>query len=125
MNDFHLAATPKTPLVQFNSASGILRLEGKSIPENSVEFYRPLLEWLEEYAQQPAANTVLELCLEYFNTSSSKCILDLFRKLEQLKSTNPVAIFWYYDADDEDMREVGEDYQALLQVPITLVALEE
>lgn len=124
MNTLHLEASPKTPLVLFNASTGILRLEGKSIPENSVEFYRPLIEWMEAYAAQPSAKTVLELCLEYFNTSSSKCLLDVFKKLEHLSTSSEVSILWYYDIEDEDMREVGEDYQALLQVPITLIAQE-
>jgi hypothetical protein len=124
MNTFLLEATAKTPLVSLDAASGILRLEGKSIPENSVEFYRPILEWLDQYAGSPASETILELSLEYFNTSSSKCLLDVFRKLEMLNSSGNVAIRWYYDEEDEDMKEVGEDYQALLKVPISLIALE-
>lgn len=124
MNTFLLEATPKTPLVSLNATSGLLRLEGKSIPENSVEFYRPILEWLDQYANSPAAETVLELSLEYFNTSSSKCLLDVFRKLEGLNSHGSVAIRWFYDEEDEDMKEVGEDYQALLKVPISLIAIE-
>lgn len=124
MNNFLLEATPKTPLVSLDATTGILKLEGKSIPENSVEFYRPILEWLDQYSLSMASETTLELRLEYFNTSSSKCILDVYRKLESINSQGNVFIRWYYDEEDEDMKEVGEDYQALLKVPITLIALE-
>ncbi len=79
---------------------------------------------MDQYAGSPASETILELSLEYFNTSSSKCLLDVFRKLEMLNSSGNVAIRWYYDEEDEDMKEVGEDYQALLKVPISLIALE-
>lgn len=124
MNTFLLEATAKTPLVSLDASSGLLKLEGKSIPENSVEFYRPILEWLDQYANNQAPETILELSLEYFNTSSSKCLLDVFRKLESLNSSGNVAIRWFYDEEDEDMKEVGEDYQALLKVPISLIAIE-
>ena len=102
--------------------SGKLEISGKSIPENSLEFYKPAFEWLDNYLQSPAPITELKICLEYFNTSSSKCLLDIFRKLEtiNLSGKSDVKVFWFYDADDEDMMEAGEDYQALVQVPFEL-----
>ena len=71
----------KTPSISFAAENGLLEIKGKSIPENSLEFYRPVFEWLESYSQAPAPSTVLRVALEYFNTSSSKCLLDLWRDL--------------------------------------------
>src|SRR3954470_13110152 len=112
----------KTPSVSFASESGMLELKGKSIPENSLEFYRPVFEWLDNYSQSPAPSTTLKVALEYFNTSSSKCLLDIFRKLEaiNLSGRSTVKVNWMYDSDDEDMMEAGEDYQALVKVPFEL-----
>jgi hypothetical protein len=62
--------------------------------------------------------------LEYFNTSSSKCILDLFKKLERLDGTE-VSINWYFEEDDEDMEEAGEDYQAIINLPFKMIEVEE
>ena len=59
-------------------------LKGRSIPENSIELYKPLNEWLDQYASAPKPATVVDMKLEYFNTSSSKCILDFFKKLEKV-----------------------------------------
>ena len=62
--------------------------------------------------------------LEYFNTSSSKCILDVFKKLETLSGTE-VSVKWYYEEDDEDMLEAGEDYEAIIDLPFEMIEVEE
>ena len=121
MSNLFIDSSIKTPSVKFG-ISGKLEISGKSIPENSLEFYKPAFEWLDNYLQSPAPITELKICLEYFNTSSSKCLLDIFRRLEtiNLSGKSDVKVFWFYDADDEDMMEAGEDYQALVQVPFEL-----
>lgn len=126
MNDILLDGTAKTPTVHFNSQTGLLELRGRSIPENSIEFYKPLIEWIDQYGQSPRPTTQLRVQLEYFNTSSSKCILDLFKKLENLRSGgNNVQVLWHYEADDEDMLEAGEDYQAIINLPFKMIQIEE
>ena len=68
---------------------------------------------MEEYGGTPAEKTIVNVQLEYFNTSSSKCILDVFKKLEAIhKAKNDVIINWHYEEDDEDMLEAGEDYES-------------
>ncbi len=121
MEDIKIAPTQKTPMVHF-SATGSLELKGRSIPENSLEFYKPLIEWLEIYSQTAEKETNVHVQLEYFNTSSSKCLLDLFKRLESL---NKVFIHWYYEQDDEDMLEAGEDYEAIVSVPFKMIEIEE
>lgn len=118
--------TPKTPSVRLDGTTGIIEVKGRSIPENSVEFYKPLIDWLEKYGAAPCASTVVNIQLEYFNTSSSKCILDIFKKLELInKKGNPVEINWYYEEDDEDMFEAGEDYQSIISLNFKMIELEE
>lgn len=123
MENINLEGTPKTPTVDFNSASGELLIKGRSIPENSIEFYKPLIDWIENYSSASKPNTVLNVQLEYFNTSSSKCLLDVFKRLERI--SNPVAINWYYEEDDEDMLEAGEDYDAIIDIPFKMIEVEE
>lgn len=126
MESIKIEGTPKTPTVNFDTASGLLELIGRSIPENSIEFYKPILEGLDVYAGSPQAKTNVNIKLEYFNTSSSKCILDVLKKLEGIhKSGNEVVINWHFEEDDEDMEEAGEDYQAIIQVPFNMVEVEE
>ena len=126
METIIIEGTPKTPSVNFDSTSGILHLKGRSIPENSIEFYKPLVEWLDGYAGKPQPKTAVNIQLEYFNTSSSKCLLDLFKKLEGMhKSGNDIMIKWYYEEDDEDMLEAGEDYQSIINIPFKMIEVEQ
>ena len=122
MNKFHLEGSAKTPTVKFDAKDGVIEVKGRSIPENSIEFYKPLVDWLETYLSNPADLTEVNIQLEYFNTSSSKCILDVFKKLEAIyKSGNEVVINWFYEEDDEDMLEAGEIYAERVSVPFNLI----
>jgi len=123
MESIKLEGTPKTPTVEFSAENGVLLLKGRSIPENSIEFYKPLINWIENYSASAPSETVLNVQLEYFNTSSSKCLLDIFKRLERIG--NPVTINWYYEEDDEDMLEAGEDYDAIIDIPFKMIEVEE
>ncbi|MGF1565518.1 MAG: DUF1987 domain-containing protein [Flavobacteriales bacterium] len=123
MEDIRIEGTPKTPTVNFTSSTGTLDIKGRSIPENSIEFYKPLMDWIEQYAKSAQPKTTVNIQLEYFNTSSSKCILDLFKKLEAVN--NEIVINWYYEEDDEDMLEAGEDYDAIINIPFRMIEIEE
>lgn len=126
MENLKIDGTPKTPTIVFNLEEGKLLIRGRSIPENSIEFYKPLVDKLEEYTNSPQSATEVKIQLEYFNTSSSKCILDVFKKLEKIKSNgSDTVIKWYYEEDDEDMLEAGEDYQAIINIPFTMIEMEE
>jgi len=126
MEPIIIEGTPKTPTVHFDSSQGVFKLEGRSIPENSVEFYKPLVDWLDKYKESPLPKTTVEVKLEYFNTSSSKCILDVFKKLELIhKAKNDVEIKWFYEEDDEDMLEAGEDYESIIRVPFEMIEIVE
>ncbi len=125
MKDLIIKGEAKTPTVKFNFQNGELLISGRSIPENSVEFYEPIIQWLEEYKASNGGGLKVDIKLEYFNTSSSKCILDLFKKLEELNEVKKaIAIQWYFEADDEDMEEAGQDFQAIINVPMELVSVE-
>ncbi len=126
MKDLKIEGSPKTPTIEFNSEKGYLLVRGRSIPENSIEFYKSLIEALEAYNTNSQPNTKVDVQLEYFNTSSSKCILDVFKKLEAINSgSSNVVINWYYEEDDEDMLEAGEDYQAIINVPFKMIEVGE
>lgn len=123
MDNYTLTPTPKTPRLYFNAQSGDFEISGRSIPENSIEFYRPLMEWLDEYVTAPNSSTKLTINLEYFNTSSSKCLVEIFRKLEKINDNSEVRIFWHYEEEDEDMQESGDDFRKIIKVPIELIVI--
>lgn len=120
-----IEGTNITPGVEFNHEQGVLFLKGRSIPENSLEFYLPIYQWLDEYVDSPNSKTVMNIQLDYFNTSSSKCILDILKKIDKIDDQGgDVIIKWFYNKNDEDMMESGEDYMDLLESPFELIEIE-
>lgn len=115
-----------TPLINFDPDEGILELKGRSSPENSLVFYQRVLDALDEYAAQGSDSLEANFAFEYFNTSSSKCLFDVFKKLSKLKDDGmSVTINWHYEEDDEDMMEAGEDYCDLLDLEFNFIEIEE
>lgn len=124
MEKLSIEGTAKTPFVSFD-ATGKLEMRGRSIPENSIEFFQPLIDWVDAYGKEKPAKVDLDVKLEYFNTSSSKCILDLFKRLEKMESYSDVVINWYYEDEDEDMQEAGEDYASIVQLKFNIIGVDE
>jgi hypothetical protein len=97
---------------------------GKSCPENVVEFYQPILDWLDDYKIEPNDETVFEFKLQYYNTASSKILFIIMQKLEEIKdSGKDVLVKWYYPEDDEALMEAGEEYDDLIDVRFELIPL--
>ena len=125
MDDFYLEATPKTPRLYFSRETGEFEISGRSIPENSIEFYKPIINWLDNYIDDPNHRTLLVIKLEYFNTSSSKCLVEILRRLEGLNNQSIVRVKWCYEEEDEDMQESGEDFKEIIKIPIEMVLISE
>lgn len=107
------------PEIDFNPQSGVLTISGRSILENTITFYEPVVDWLKQYCNYPATVTTFNIMLEYFNTSSSKYLLTMVELLEELyMGGNDVIVNWFYG--DEDMMELGEDYQNMFNIPFLL-----
>lgn len=123
MENFYLEETSKTPKLSFDQRTGKFLMSGRSIPENSIEFYRPLFEWLDDYVKIPSNKTIFDIKLEYFNTSSSKCLVEIFRRLERI-TPSEVVINWFYEEDDEDMQESGEDFKEIIDIPIIMNVID-
>jgi len=126
MDNLKIDGTRQTPEINFDAASGILKLDGRSIPENTFEFFTPVLNWLDEYASSAPDKVVAKINLEYFNTSSSKYILEILKRLKiMLKDGKDVLVEWYYEEDDEEMMETGEDYEDVSGLPFEIISYEE
>jgi hypothetical protein len=121
MDNIFIEQTSKTPKVDFNSQTGFLHLEGISIPENTVEFYRNLVYWIIEYELNPLPETTLVIKLEYFNTSTSVVLLNMFKMLSKIEGAK---VDWYYESDDIEMEEVGKDYANMIDAPFKLIAVD-
>lgn len=125
MTRYKSEATSNTPLIDFDMQDGKLEIKGRSIPENSFAFYKPLTDALSNYAKAPKERTTVNVVLEYFNTSSAKCLLDFFKELERLhgKQTN-VTIRWGYQDEDENILEAGKEYQSMLKTNFELFMVQ-
>ncbi|MCS7004251.1 MAG: DUF1987 domain-containing protein [Cytophagales bacterium] len=124
METLHIEKTDTTPLIHFDSQTGIMTIRGRSVTENPLSFYAPVVKWLEEYKNYPKQKVVLEVQLEYFNTSSSKCLLDVFKKFAAIsRSGTPVEVNWWCEEVDDEMREAGEDYQDLVGLPFNILTI--
>ncbi len=113
MEILNLEGTEDTPKILLDKNNGIFEISGRSLPEDSTEFYNPILEWLDNYSKAPNANTDFDFKLEYFNTASSKLILDVLSKLEEIPG---IKVNWYFHEDDEDMEEAGEEFSELVDI---------
>ncbi len=112
-------AAADKPKVIFDKTNGEFLIEGISMCEDALSFYKPLIAWIKQYALDPNSQTVVKFRLFYFNTASSKMILDVMLRFEELYHMGyDVKIEWYYRPDDEDMEEAGEIYATRLEIPL-------
>ncbi len=126
MLNLSIEGTAKTPTIIFDSQKGLLEIKGRSIPENSTEFYKPLFDALKSNSGNLSTPITVNFQLEYFNTSSSKCILDILKTVASIKKAGgQVIINWHYDQDDEDMLESGENYQEIVNIPFNMLVLPQ
>lgn len=118
MDTLLIQATAQTPLVNLNPATGIMEIRGRSIPDDPEAFWGAVLTWFDDYMTNPIEETLVRIDLEYFNITSSKRILFLLYKLNELVDSGKKAkVEWYYRQSDEDMYEVGQDYAFMVHVP--------
>ena len=113
MKNLIIKETKYTPSIKLDAEKGLLEFIGKSYPENTFEFYKPILDWVEEYFSKKCnKKIVVNMEIIYFNSSSSKLFFDFFDILEEAHNNNyNIEINWIYDADNESALEAGEDFK--------------
>lgn len=122
MKELKIESTPRTPFLHFDPVTGRLEMKGRSTPDNALGFFKKPFDWLAEYKLFPNKETTLHIQLEYFNTSSSKCLFDIFKTLIELNGDKSnVSVVWYYNGEDDDMKETGDDYKSMINLPFTMV----
>lgn len=121
MKDLIIKETEKTPSVAL-STNGVLKIEGRSIPEDAASFFRPLLEWTKDFT---AEEIRVDIKLEYFNTSSSKFILEMLRLLENNTNNKEILVNWFYEEGDLDVLESGQYFESIIGIPFKYIEYEE
>jgi hypothetical protein len=116
--------TTKTPTVILDPDKGIISLEGRSILEDTISFYDPILKWLKDYIEVPRDITV-SVSFDYFNSTSARILLMILQTAQEVKkSGKSLTINWYYDANDENIRESGSDFASLVHEPFNFIIKE-
>jgi hypothetical protein len=119
-----IESSEDNPRIVLDRESNILEISGRSLPEDVNTFYEPLMSWIEEYAKDPLDTTVFNFKLTYFNTASSKIILDILTQFEEMiEEGHQVMVRWHFPEEDEDMMEAGEEYSEMVDVPFEMVSI--
>jgi len=121
MNDLLIKATKVTPSIDFK-VNGKLFIEGKVLPEDPISFFKPVFDWLEGFH---SPRTVIEVKLEYLNTSSSKQVFELFRLLSKNHSNSEIQVKWFYEEGDYDILESGKYYESMIKLPFDYIEYAE
>ena len=116
MNNLIIEATEETPKIHLKKDTNEFVISERSLPENAVEFYTPVFEWIEEYQKNPNKETIFDFKLDYFNTASAKQITKLLLMLEGLQRLNKVKIRWFFKKGDLDIKSSGLRYDKLLDI---------
>ncbi len=132
MTSLVLEQSNTTPQVNFNPEEGVLSLSGYSRPENVRDFYTPIISWLEDFKKEitekislgkPINPMEFQFKLIYFNSSSAKFLYDIVILLNEIQKYNvPLSINWYYDKEDSELREAGEELSELSQVKFNFIS---
>ena len=114
MDVLNIEGSDETPTVRLDKMARIFEISGRSLPEDSVSFYNPVMDWIKAYGKDPHSSTEFAFKLDYFNTASSKIILDMLKLLNEIKG---VTIVWYSLSDDEEVKEAGEEFSEQVNIP--------
>ncbi len=122
MNKFYCDYTEDTPEVVLDSENGIYTIKGRSLPENAVGFYEPIFEWFSNLKNaNDVDNIVLDIKLDYFNTSSAKQITKLLLIVQKVSESKNILVNWHYFKDDTDIKMSGERFARLIDVKINIL----
>ncbi len=135
MKKLFIEKTSKTPKINFDPDNWIFEMEGISRPENVREFYYPIIERLENFRKNELKTIpedkrkppfVVKFFLDYFNSSSAKFILDIILQISEFheEGVNPI-IEWYFEEDDIDMKEAGQEFEELIDIDFKYIMIKD
>jgi len=110
MENLIIEGSDTMPTVEFNT-NGLLKIEGRALPENAHEFFSPLIKWVREFSIE---KLTLQINLEYFNTAVSKQLYDFLKAVENNQNFKKITLKWFYEDGDDEILESGEIYEELL-----------
>ena len=122
MEAIKLTGTDESPEIILDKAANEFKFSGKSLPEDVREFYAPIHKWIDDYTLDPNEETIVEFDMEYFNSASSKQILDVLERFATLtEKEKKIRVIWRFLEDDEDMEDAGDSYSEITNIPFELI----
>ena len=123
MKELKIEGTKNSPEVMLDPG-GLIRIKGRSIHENIIDFFLPVQNWISEYVSIPAEVTCVDINLEYFNSASAKLMIQILQRISRVKLKNKKFIVnWYYEDGDEDILERGQYFSSVLGIPFNFIRL--
>ena len=118
-------ATEDTPLIDFDTATGVFKVTGRALPEDAHEFFKPIEEWVQDYVESPLANTTVEMRIDYFNSAATRYIFNLLICFEDIveEERGEVKVEWYYKEGDDMIETKGEELSSILELPFEMKTL--
>lgn len=122
MEPFYIKATETTPEINFDFSNNVFSIKGKSMFLHVDEFYNPIIDWLKNLDGKISHPITVVFDLEYFNIISSKRILFVLYTLNELRNNgSDIEVSWTFSIEDDDMKEVGEDYACMVNLPFNFI----
>ena len=121
MDDLIIKKENNTPKIEFRT-DGELHIEGRSVPENPIRFFEPIFNWVDDFRLQSPKKVNIYIFLEYFNSGTSKLLLKFLKQMERMRySGTDVNLYWYYNENDQDILEAGQDYETIVKLPFRFI----
>ncbi len=125
MESIYIQKTKKTPLINLNIKESLFQIKGPSFSEDIVDIYNPIINWISESLPELENELICEMYFTVLNSASHKKIFQILIKLNSfLDNGKIIKVKWYYDEDDEDIMEMGEDLIELINVPMELIPVK-
>jgi hypothetical protein len=122
MENLYIAPSKYTSEIDFNAETGLLKISGNSYPEDAITFFEPIIEWLKDYLKECEIAVVCQVKMTYINSSSSKSFIDIFEIFEEFhKNNGEIICKWYYEEDDDEILESGEELLEDMDFPFELI----
>lgn len=126
MRVFRTEGTEDSPKIILDKENNVFEIAGKSLPEDVLYFYTPVIKWLNEYAEDPLDETVFSFKMEYYNTASSRFLLNIMLVLGDIqKDGHKVFVRWFYPHNDAEIEEGGKDYFSIVNLPHEIIPMPD
>jgi hypothetical protein len=122
MDRLDIEKTKSSPFVRLDPETGVLDIGGESYPENSHEFFEPIIDWVDQFIIESDTPITLRVTLAYMNTSSTKYMIDILDKLEEVhEQGREVSVQWYCDAANDRAMDTVEELKEDFTMPFEVI----